>query len=479
MLLASSAVFAPPDAPAQPTTHPSDVPSSRPARGGEIASGDSMPKPLTHPISRAFAGRLEPEPPGYVRNLSKTGIPGAEAYDWLDLGIEHRTRWELRDDDYRRETLKDDNVFLLRSRGYIGLRRLLDPFRVAVEFQDSRQFNSDYPDTGADVDENEIIQLFGELFFEDALAPNTPLRFQFGRLTMEYGARRFVSRPRWRNTVNSFDGFRLQLGQPNADWQLDFFAAQPVERLVRQFDRGDEERWFYGLYGAWRRWSHIVTLEPYWFILDEDRKGRTLPDRELHTFGLHAFAPIAGTPLDYDIEVAFQLGRDGDQRHRAQAAVAEIGYSPPHAWKPRLSFSMLYASGDRPGDTINERFERLFGIAHQFSSEDEIVWSNIVSPRIRLEFAPTSRLRFDTSYAAYLLASDSDTWLPTPRRDPAGRSGNCIGQEVDIRTRYQIDPRIELEIGYAHLFPGAFTRNTGPADDGDFFYVQTTMQLFK
>ena len=46
-----------------------------------------------------------------------------------------------------------------------------------------------------------------------------------------------------------------------------------------------------------------------------------------------------------------------------------------------------------------------------------------------------------------------------------------------MRVRYSIDPRIELEMGYSHFFPGPFVENTGPADDADFFYVQTTLHF--
>jgi hypothetical protein len=36
-----------------------------------------------------------------------------------------------------------------------------------------------------------------------------------------------------------------------------------------------------------------------------------------------------------------------------------------------------------------------------------------------------------------------------------------------------------LTLGYAHFFPGAFTRHTGRDDDTDFFCVETTARAFK
>ena len=52
------------------------------------------------------------------------------------------------------------------------------------------------------------------------------------------------------------------------------------------------------------------------------------------------------------------------------------------------------------------------------------------------------------------LANASDAWVATGRVDPTGHSGTCIGQEVDMSLRYQIDPRAEIEVGYAHFVAG-------------------------
>lgn len=441
-------------------------------------ANESMEKKKSYYVApKAFGARNETEPPSYVRPLSKYEWLDAKDVNWLDFGIEQRTRWEYRDDNYRQAELTHDDEFLMRTRLYLGVREILDPFRFAIEFQDSREFGSDFPETDRDVDENDILQAFGELFFEDALGDGRPLRLQAGRMSFDYIDRKLVARNRWRNTTNSFDGFRMQLGQQDNDWQLDFLAVQPVVRGLRTFDRPDEERWFYGVIGAWRRWSKYVTLEPHYLVLDQDGKGETV-DREIHTLGLHAYGPIAGTQFDYDADFAYQCGRDGERNHRAFATYGELGYSFKHDWKPRLSGSVLYASGDRdPNDGKAERFDRLFGAAHFLSASDYFTFRNNINPKIRLELRPTEKLRFDTSYGAYWLASDSDAGPDTGRRDRTGRSGDFVGQEIELRARYQLTKYAELEVGYSHFMQGAFVDNTGPADDSDFFYVQTTIAL--
>jgi hypothetical protein len=110
---------------------------------------------------------------------------------------------------------------------------------------------------------------------------------------------------------------------------------------------------------------------------------------------------------------------------------------------------------------------------------DYFVLQNVIMSRLRFEFVPIKNVRTDFAYGSYWLARDSDAWTIANRIDPEGRSGDFIGQDLEARVRWQIDPRLELELGYVHFFPGRFTRNTGPADDSDFFYVATTFQLFK
>ena len=468
------------------TTQPAPV--DEPASAAAPDEKQQQPKSTTEKKragSKAFGTRLETEPPGYVKSLSEHGetygIDTLKDLDWFDFGLEHRTRFEMRRDDYRSgraAELPGEDQFLLRSRAYFGVRKILDPLRFAIEIEDARQFNSDFAERADDVNEADILQAFVELHFEDALGPGYPLEARAGWMTLEYMDRRLVGRNRWRSTINAFDGFRLRFGQPSSDWQLDIFAVQPVERRLYHMDRPDEERWFYGVIGAWRGWSPAIVLEPYYFVLDEDFKDRGARDRELHTLGLHGFGLIGDTGLDYDFNTAFQFGADGERDICAFAAIGEMGYTFKHDWKPRLSFSTAYASGDRdPNDDQSNRFDRMFGVGHPWSMNDLFDWRNTITPALRIDFRPHKKVRIDGGYSAHWLASDSDAWPRVGRRDQAGRSGDFVGQEFDLRVRFQLDPRVELECGYAHFIPGDFVENTGPADDADFFYVQTVLQF--
>jgi hypothetical protein len=163
---------------------------------------------------------------------------------------------------------------------------------------------------------------------------------------------------------------------------------------------------------------------------------------------------------------------------RTFAGMAEAGYTFKHKWKPRIALLSFYASGDRsPNDNVNNRFDRLYGNGNTFSMLDYFEFTNMVTETVRYSMDPTDKLRVEMLYRPNWLASSKDSWTVPARRDAAGQSGSFVGQSLEVSVRYQVLKQLEIETGYAHFMPGSFTRNTGPADDSDFFYVQTTCKL--
>lgn len=57
------------------------------------------------------------------------------------------------------------------------------------------------------------------MYFKEAWDGEHPLRFQYGRMTLDQVDRRLVARNVWRNTTNRFQGFRGILGQRTSDWE--------------------------------------------------------------------------------------------------------------------------------------------------------------------------------------------------------------------------------------------------------------------
>ncbi len=354
-----------------------------------------------------------------------------------------------------------------------------------------------------------------ELFFKetplgkDDLGNDRPVSIKVGRHAFEYTDRRLLARNEWRNTTNNFQGIRTTIGQQKNDWQLDILALKPVQRFTNQLDEVDHSQDFYGVIGDWRRWSEYVTLQPYYFLLEQDgdkvkydANGKPVAatakiDRHIHTAGLRAYGVLGKSGWDYDASYIKQWG-DQDRisggktfklDHDAYAYNAEIGYSFKHPWKPRLSAFYGFASGDKDqNDLGNERFERLFGFARPWSNNDYFQMENLSAPKVRAEFEPQVSwlpgLKVDAGYSWYRLDSAKDRWNGANLRDATGKSGKDVGEEFDVRVRFPINNYISANLGYAHFWAGDFTETTSQKidpnrrDDSDFLYVEISASAF-
>jgi len=453
-----------------PTSTPSDQPLSltqnaRPA----------VPVRRAFPESRALTQNRVRYLPAYVRPFESFWQPEARI-DWLQFGMQHRTRYELQSDSDRVGLLSDER-FLMRTRGYLGITDVIDPLRLGVEFLDARVLSNGFPESTFDIDHADILQAFVELYFRDAIDDGFPVIFRFGRQAYDNGDRRLFARNRWPNVSNSFDGFRLRLGDERTIWEVDMFAFQPVDRRLYSPNPNDEDRAFYGIVGYLRHWSPYLTLEPFYFVLDEDFEEPDTIDTETHTLGLRGYGTFgAEHNWYYDANTVMQLGDTEDGDIRAFAFAMEMGYTfNDLPWQPKVAGLFNYATGDRnPTDRLDESFRPLFGAPLLFYGLSESFdWQNLINPAVLFAVQPTERLNINTLYRVYWLDSDVDSFPRAGIVDPTGTSGNFVGQELDILASYRIDRHTTLDIGYAHFMPGTFTRSAGDdISDSDFFFVQ-------
>jgi hypothetical protein len=462
-------------------------------------------KPTYYVPVRSYGLLRDTEPPSYVKQLNKTWLNDKESLkgvDWIDLGLEYRLRYEYRDNDYRRQKETLDEPFLQRTKFYAAVKNKFDPIRVTVELQDSRRFNSQFLPDNRDINYFDMIQGYGELFFNDALGTDDlgnvrTISVKAGRMAFDLSDRRLIARNEWRNTTNSFQGLRATFGQQKSDWQAELFALQPVIRFIDSGDKADRAQWLYAAVGDWRKWSKIVSLQPYYYLLQQNGSkveygsdgkpaaASAKKDREIHTLGLRGFGVVGSTGLDYDLNYAKQWGRDGALDHDAYAYNLEAGYTAELPWKPRFSWSFGFASGDKnPTDGSSQRFERLFGFARPWSNNDYFQMENIVTNKLRAEFSPLEKLKVDLGVSSYHLASATDRWNNAGLRDMSGKSGDDVGSEFDIRFRYSVNKYLALNIGYAYFKAGDFTIKTsrqldpGRKDNSNFLYVETSVFAF-
>ena len=487
---------------------------------------------------KSYGTGKETDPPRYVKQANKTWLKAFDSFldtNWLDLGLEQRFRYEYRDNDFRRRDQTEDKrgsqtldePILLRTRAYIGIKNILDPFRFALEIQDSRQNRGGYIHEAETRDTNDlhILQAYLELNFKetflgkDPLGNDRPIWIRAGRHAWEAGDRRLIARNEWRNTTNNFYGFRANIGDKKNDWQLELHAVNPVQRVADGNDQTDRSQDFYGAILNYRGWSDVVTFEPSYFLLKQDGNKVTLNattglpqstanrvDREIHTGVLRAYGVIPATPFDFDGSYNKQWGRVQRELstsnytrvdHDAHAYNFEIGYNIKHPWKPRVSTFYGVATGDqRTGlassdTTPMERFERLFGFARPWSNDDYIQMENIRTNKVRLEFDPKisflDNVKVDTGFSWYRLDSATDQWNAGGRlEDRTGGSGRDLGKEYDLRVRFPFNQYASLNLGYAYFWGGDFVTSTSRqitgasnrSSESEFFYAELTLLGF-
>jgi hypothetical protein len=431
----------------------------------------------------SYSTKCDPDPPKYAGPADASSWGLLNEFKWLDVGLDYRFRYEYRDDDIRRARDGVDEPLLHRTRLYLGVHDLIDPLRFAVELQDSHRYNSAYALDNRDVNELEIIRLYAELHFKDLLPADAhgnsrPVALRFGNHNFEFLDRRLIGNNQWRNTANAFRGWHGILGQEANDWQLDLLSVQPLDRLLYDPDRPADGKRLWAAIGSWRRWSDVVTLEPFYLRLDEWNVADG--GRVVHSPGLRAYGLFGKSGFDFDASGITQFGHNGSKDISAWAANAEIGYRFDDAWKSRLSFFYGAASGDRsPTDGEDNRFERFFGFGRPWSANDYVVFENILAPKVRYEATVSPTLRFDAGYSWYSLQSATDRFYNAANnRDQTGQSGTNVGHEFDIRFRWQVTRQAEVTVGYAHFVAGEWTRRLVRPDDTDFAYLELSLKPF-
>ena len=488
--------------------------------------------------ARSYSTTRDPDPPKYARNFSQTWLASLsgqyvpDRFSWLDIGLDYRFRYEYRENDLRLPKAvnrPNDTPILHRTRFYLGVKDRLDPFRFAVEIQDSRRSRGidvrPVPQSD-EINHFEPIRLYGELYFEDVLGHDSrsnarPFSLRYGIHNFEFLDRRLIGNNQWRNTANTFRGFHSSLGQESNDWQLDLLAVQPLNRLATGLDRPLDPKWLYGAVGHWRGWSEHITLEPFYLQLRQSQyigsDGKAYVNRVVHTPGLRGYGVFGKSGFDFDFSVIPQFGHKdalptsalgakdskgsatrAAESIRAFAATVELGYTlERHDWKPRLSGFYGFASGDQKAnpeldgsppkapawDLTDNRFERFYGFQRPWSANDYIVFENISSPKLRLDFKPSKDLRVDLGYSWYFLASGADRFYRAEAgkgtaRDYFERGGKNIGGEFDARARYNWSKQTEITLGYAHFEPGRYIETKVRPGASNFGYLEVSYRFF-
>ncbi|MGD9851546.1 MAG: alginate export family protein [Nitrospirales bacterium] len=475
---------------------PSVSPSPGPAENGsdypELVDGIGVRaevqtgKKWIEPADAVLNQRKEVEWPRYLNAVLH--LP-----DWVDLAIENRTRFESVDHPWRSTANigggRTDSQVVLRSRVRFGLGGN-GPIRFFFEGQDSRGYADEVGGfvNNTTVNEWDILQLFGSLTADNVLGSGLRTDLHFGRMTMDFGGRRYVARNDFRNTTNAFDGFHWQIAKAKL-WRFRTFLVEPVIRDDVQLDEQNKKFLFWGAYLENHQipWAKVNAF--YYGLNDQTQQNKNL-HRTYGTYGLRLFKSPAKSEFDYELEGAVQVGHLGQVDHFAYNPNAQVGYTFDVPWTLRLLVQYTYASGTRtPGGSQNETFDPLFG-ARRFDlmptgTFGPFLRSNISSPGWRLIVTPVNGWRIQLKQRFWYLAQGRAVNGGILLQDPTGGSGNYLGHDLEFRVQWTVSQNLDFDAGYDHWFKGAyFDRLPASANlpqggdkDTDYFYLSMRIRL--
>lgn len=483
------------------------------AVAGSLSMIDSLPlqaaeiKSYTRPPFAAFESQM----PDALLGSDKYQKPAWNLHDtlklpkWLSLSLEQRSRYESIDGSFKANSRGGDQQIALQTDFW--LQADLGKFKLGAEFLDARALGSDSGSgiNNTHADQADFIQGYLAWADQNLFYSGLGAEVVAGRQTLNLGSRRLLARNAMRNTINSFTGVKLRVLDYD-HWQFTGFVTMPVNRYptasadllaeTHEFDEEDIHTWFSGGFLELYNLAWDVNSEVYLYHLDEgDSIRNPTRNRRYFTPGVRFYLKPKKANFDFQTETIGQLGtvrsttavsNGRDLEHAAWYQHADVGYTFDAPWSPRLALEYDYASGDNnPNDNQDQRFDTLYG-ARRFEFGATGIYgafarANINTPGYRITAAPRSDVQLGLSHRFYWLASKKDSWTPAGLQDTSGRSGDFVGQQLELTARWDFNSSLNFETGWAHLFKGEFAKKAPSAptvkEDVDYVYVQSQLRF--
>ncbi len=416
-------------------------------------------------------GSYEPDRFDFLKNNSLGD-------DWrFDLGGDFRFRGEWRDNHTAFGTIggPQNTQQLYRWMMHFNLK-YQDSFRFFIQ---GVVTNAEDQDTGFNpTQENhgDLQQMFIDWNF---MGGDSPWYVRVGRQDLLYGAERFVSPLDWANQRRRFDAVKLvYAGDP---WHVEGFYAKPVVVQRKGADNYNEEFDFAGLYATYSGFENHG-LDLYFFAIDRTQDtvnpNGAVGDQSIYTLGTRFWGTTDA--WDYEAELDHQFGSWASDSVSAWSFSGVLGYTFPHACKPRFGIGFDWASGDdESSDTSVGTFNQMFPLGHAFLGYADLVGrQNIIATNINLSaWAVPEKVKATVAYHLFWLANDEDALYNSAGaatvRDATGASGQEVGSEIDFTVNWKMSNHSSMLLGYSHFFDNGFVdTNTARDSDPDFFYLQ-------
>ena len=412
----------------------------------------------------------------------------------LTLDASIRARFETIDGQFR-PGAPDTGALMLRT--LLRAEYKTGAVRIGAELQDARVYfeHDNAPIGTTEVDTVEPIQAYL------AVRTGRTTEWTLGRMTMDLGSRRFVSRQAFRNSTNAYTGVRFDW-RPEKGSGVTAFWTMPQDRMPNdsdaihdnrvKLDRERLEQQFFGFNASKAKLVGNVGVELFGYrLVERDAPNFATRNRRLWTVGGRVLRAPARNRTDFEFEGAWQ----GGTTHASAAATdrtalpvdarfihAALGHSFAAPWSPRVQIAYDYASGDTKARSYG-RFDTLFG-ARVFeygpsSLYGPIARANLQSVEARVELKPGKRADGYLAVRPLWLASATDSFAGTGVKDAKGLSGRYAGTQIDARLRRWLMPdRLRLGVGAAVLIKGRFLTDAPNAPTrGDTHYAFSELTL--
>ena len=383
-------------------------------------------------------------------------LDGVASY--LTTGLEVRLRQEsYRNNGWGGVEAPDDGYLWLRALPYADLhlgavRAFVQPivaYAVGVE-----------PSAGP-VDRTGVDLLQG--FAEVAIpAGEAEVVVRAGRQLMPLGSERLVGARYGPNIPLAFDGVRADFHVGGA--KASVFSVAPVRAGPGAFD--DKAVSAKALWGAY---ATLPNLDLYYLGFRHrgaDYGGQTANEHR-DSFGVRSFG--RRDDWRWNVEGVVQTGRFDGRKIRAWTVGSEAGRRfPATRFRPDVTVRFNVVSGDTdPADGKLGTFNALFPKGKYFGELSPVGPYNMVSlnPGVALDLGDNVTL--GVSAMGYWRYARADGVYDVPGgliRGPGGSRARFIGKEVEATLDWQATPELELSASASVFTPGAFIRETGPAE---------------
>ena len=395
----------------------------------------------------------------------------------LDIGGQVRARFE----DDNGFTIKgyepggDDQLLLERVRLDFSAR-FSSGRRIVLQLQDAHAFltrftDEDFPQSSPIEDTLDIRQLYAEWPHVGGGA----LGFRIGRQQISDGDQRVFGPGSWGNTGRfAWDAAMLTID--TARLASDFWVGRYL--LYKSGVWPDHAVDNFLTFVNYTQVKNLPARLDLFYVLKHDTSGQVVGESGTanllsHTVGLQIEGRPFTASLDAGATVAAQVGRHGRDNLRAFGASGKVGLTLPTAWKPRIGGQYTWGSGDsNPTDGVHGTFDGVYGGRDIFfyGYLNLFFWANLRDAELDLRVTPHRALTGFVEFHHFALDRPTDAWYTTGlksyRRDPTGRSGTELGQELDLRLVWNASSHLELMVAIGQLLPGALRRQHRTRFDG-------------